>query len=211
MIYEMRTCEVKQGSMHTVEKRFYEAYQDRQKYSRLAAFWKTEIGPLNQFIEVWPYKDLADLNRVRLEVAHSPNWPPPIDEFVVKTQSDIMVPFPFSPELSPGSVGPYFEMRMYTYASGHLPAILKSWEPAMKHRLKFGPVCGLWYSEYGSLNKFVHVWPYKTIEERMEIRKTSRAPGLWPPVATAAGGVKAYELVRQENKILLASKFSPVQ
>lgn len=211
MIYEMRTCEVKQGSMHTVEKRFVEAYEERQKYSRLAAFWKTEIGPLNQFIEIWPYEDLAELNRVRSEVAQLKSWPPKIDEFIVKSQSDIMIPFPFSPELVPGSMGPYFEMRVYTYASGNLPAILKSWEPAMKHRVQFSPCCALWYSELGSLNKFIHVWPYKSVDERIDIRKKSRAPGLWPPVATATGGSKAYELVGQENRILVSSKFSPLQ
>lgn len=45
MIYEMRTYSLVPGSLAEVEKRFGEAYQYRKKYSELAAFWHTEIGP----------------------------------------------------------------------------------------------------------------------------------------------------------------------
>ena len=60
MIYEVRTYVVKPRSMPEVEKRFGEKYEQRKKYSELAAFWKTEVGPLNQFMHVWGYKDLAE-------------------------------------------------------------------------------------------------------------------------------------------------------
>jgi hypothetical protein len=52
MIYEMRTYDIKPRSLPEVEKRFGEAYEKRKKYSELAAFWHTEIGPLNQIIRV---------------------------------------------------------------------------------------------------------------------------------------------------------------
>jgi NIPSNAP. len=60
MIYEVRTYHVKPRSMPEVEKRFAEKYEVRKKYSEIAAFWKTEIGPLNQFMHIWGYKDLAE-------------------------------------------------------------------------------------------------------------------------------------------------------
>src|SRR5438128_877024 len=68
MIYEMRTYDLKPRSLAEVEKRFGEAYEKRKKYSELAAFWHTEIGPLNQIIHVWGYKDLEERGRIR-EVA----------------------------------------------------------------------------------------------------------------------------------------------
>ena len=46
-IYEMRTYDLKPRSLPEVEKRFGEAYEYRKKYSPLAAFWHTEVGPLN--------------------------------------------------------------------------------------------------------------------------------------------------------------------
>src|SRR5262249_16849946 len=94
MIYEIRTYQVKVGSLAEVEKRFGEAYEYRKKYSPLAAFWHTEIGPLNEIIHVWPYTDAADRARVRAEAAKDPNWPPKIQEFILKMQSELLVPFP---------------------------------------------------------------------------------------------------------------------
>ena len=35
-------------------------------------------------------------------------------------KSEIYIPAPFSPLITPGTQGPYFEMRVYTYATGQL-------------------------------------------------------------------------------------------
>jgi hypothetical protein len=170
MIYEVRTYHVKPGSLPEVEKRFGEAYEKRKKLSEMAAFWHTEIGPLNQIVHIWPYKDLAERGRLRAESLKVEGWPPKIGEFLLEQRTDIMIPFAISPELKPGKMGPYFEMRTYTYANGELPLIMKLWESALPERLKFGPICAAWYSELGGLNKFVHIWPYQTLNQRNEIR-----------------------------------------
>ena len=212
MIYEVRTYHVKPGSLPEVEKRFGEAYEKRKKLSEMAAFWHTEIGPLNQIVHIWPYKDLAERSRIRAESLKIDGWPPKVGEFLLEQRSDIMIPFAISPELKPGKIGPYFEMRTYTYANGELPLIMKLWESALPERLKFGPVCAAWYSELGGLNKFVHIWPYQTLNQRNEIRDKAKAAGAWPPSAKAikAGG-RGYTLLAQENKILMPAVFSPLQ
>ena len=212
MIYEVRTYDLKPRSLPEVEKRFGEAYEYRKKLSPLAAFWHTEIGPLNQIIHVWPYKDLEERMRIRAEAVKSGNWPPKTGEFILRQQSDIMIPFDISPEIKPGKQGPYFEMRTYQFPPGQLPTLIKCWENAIDVRLKFGPVTALWYSELGSLSKFIHIWPYKSLDERNETREKSHATGMWPPTAKAAkDGIKGYDLVAQENKILMPSAFSPLQ
>ena len=212
MLYEVRTYDLKPRSVPEVEKRFGEAYEKRRKYSELAAFWHTEIGPLNQILHVWPYKDLEERARIRAAVVKDKVWPPDIGEFIVKQQSYIMIPFPFAPEIKPGKMGPFFEMRTYTYFSGGLPLLMKNWENAIDVRLKFGPVVALWYSELGALNKFIHIWPYRTLNERMEIRSKAEATGLYPPNARALKeGGKVYPMISQENKILMPSAFSPLQ
>ena len=212
MIYEVRTYDLQPRTVAEVEKRFGESYEKRKKYSELAAFWHTEIGPLNQILHVWPYKDLEERARIRAAVVKDKVWPPNIGEFIVKQQSDIMIPFPFSPELKPANVGPFFELRTYTYFAGGLPLLMKNWENAIDVRLKFGPVCALWYSELGALNKFIHIWPYRTLNERMDIRSKAEATGLYPPnVKAVKEGGKVYPLITQENKILMPSAFSPLQ
>jgi hypothetical protein len=212
MIYEMRTYDLKPHSIPEVEKRFGEAYEKRKKYSELAAFWHTEIGPLNQIIHVWPYKDLEERARIRAAAVKDGAWPPKTSEFMMSQRSDIMMPFSFSPELKPGKMGPYFEMRTYTYASGELPKFVQLWEKALPSRLKVGPLCAVWYSELGGLNKFVHIWPYPTLDARNETRKKAQDTGMWPPsVVAKKEGLPVYQLVAQENKILMPAAFSPLQ
>jgi len=212
MIYEVRTYDLKPQSLAEVEKRFGETYEKRKKYSELAAFWHTEIGPLNQIVHVWPYKDLEERGRIRVAAVKDGAWPPKIGEFVAAMRSDIMIPFSISPEIKPAKVGPYFEMRTYTYAPGELPKIMNLWEKALPTRLQFGPICAAWYSELGGLNKFVHIWPYPTLDTRNETRKKAQATGSWPPSAVARKeGIPGYQLLAQENKILMPSAFSPLQ
>jgi hypothetical protein len=205
MIYEIRTYQLRPGSLAEVEKRFGEGYEHRKKYSELVAFWHTEIGPLNEIVHVWPYADLAQRTHVRAAMAKDPNWPPKLGEFILNMQSEILVPFPFVPELRPGRIGPIFEMRYYTIKSGTLPDIMKGWEAKIGERMKLSPLALAGHVDIGEANRFSHVWAYKSLDERLAIRRKAVETGVWPP----GGGAEM--LLTQANKILLPASFSPLQ
>jgi hypothetical protein len=207
MIYEVRTYQIKPRSLPEVLKRFGEAYQKRKELSQLYAFWYTEIGSLNQIVHVWPYQDLNERVRIRAEAIKAGIWPPKTAEFMVSMRSEIMIPWGDVPPIH-GKVGPYFEMRTYTYNAGDLPKIQSNWTKALPNRLKLSPLVQLWYSELGELNTFVHIWAYSSLDQRMAIRKQAVDSGQWPP---PQDGDNKYGLVAQENKILLAAPFSPLQ
>jgi hypothetical protein len=212
MIYEMRTYDLKPRSLPEVEKRFGEAYEKRKKYSELAAFWHTEIGPLNQIIHVWGYKDLEERAKVREAAVKDGAWPPKTAEFIVSQKSEIMIPFSFMKDIKPGKMGPFFEIRTYHFAGGELPIIKKNWESAISVRLEFGPVVAVWHTEFGKVNTFQHIWPYQSLDQREETRKKAQATGLWPAGKKAVKeGGRDYNLISQENKIVVPSAFSPLQ
>src|SRR5580765_1928023 len=94
MIYEFRTYTLTTRSLAEVEKRYAEAYEYRKKYSPLAAFWHTEVGPLNEIVQVLPYADLAVRTRIRAEAAKDSNLPPKIGEFIVNQDVQLISPFP---------------------------------------------------------------------------------------------------------------------
>ena len=206
MIYEIRTYQIAPGSLAEVEKRFGEAYQSRKKYSELTAFLHTEVGPLNEIVHIWHYKDLADRDRVRADAAKEANWPPKIQEFIRQMRSEIVVPFSFIPEPRPGKMGPVYELRYYTLKPGALPEVSKRWEGAIGERAKMSPVVFAGPVEFGKANGFVHIWAYQSMDHRMAIREEARQKGVWPP---PGGGGDS--LFKQENKILLPSSFSPLQ
>ena len=65
MIIEMRTYTLQPGTLAEAEKRFGEALPHREKHGKLAAFWHTEVGPLNQIIHVWAYDNFEHRTTVR--------------------------------------------------------------------------------------------------------------------------------------------------
>jgi hypothetical protein len=212
MIYEVRTYTVKPRMMAEVVKRFGEKYEQRKKYSELTAFFQVEVGPLNTFMHIWGYKDLEERGKIRAAAVKDGAWPPPISEFLVSQKSEILNPAPFAPAIAPSSNGPWFEWREYTHAPGQLPVMMKNWEVALETRLKFGPITALWYSELGGLNKWIHVWPYKTLDQRNEVREKAHASGAWPPSARAKTDGRPLEnLMAQQNMFLTASSFSPIK
>jgi len=210
MIYEVRTYDLKPHSVPEFEQRFGEAYVKRRKYSELAAFWHTEIGPLNQVIHVWPYADVAEREKVRAAAVRDGVWPPKASEFVMAQRVDIMEPFPFSPPLKPGKMGPFFEIRSYTPAPGDMPKLAQAWVKALPRRLEFGPLCAVWHCELGGVNRFVHIWPYPSLDARADIRGRAQAAGAWPPSAQKLG-TPPYHLLNMENKIVMPAAFSPLQ
>jgi hypothetical protein len=204
MIYEFRTYTLHPRTMPEFLKRFGEALPGRLAFSPLAAFWTTEIGPLNQVIHVWPYKDTNERSQVRAAAAKSGKWPPKTSEFIAEMRSEIMEPLPFSPNMEPSNHGPIFEMRTYTLQAGTIPQMAANWEAQLVERTKLSPLVGVFTSDIGSLNQWVHIWAYKSLDERMNVRKKAMETGVWPPK-------KSTPMVRQETKILLPAAFSPVK
>ncbi|HEX4894172.1 MAG TPA: NIPSNAP family protein [Hyphomicrobiaceae bacterium] len=204
MIYEFRTYTLQPRTLPEFLKRFGEALPKRLEFSPLAAFWYTEIGPLNQVIHVWPYKDLNERAKTRAAAVKAGIWPPKTSEFITEMRSDILEALPFSPKLEPSSNGPWFEMRSYTLAAGGIPQMAAGWEKHLPGRTALSPLVGVFTSDIGGLNQWVHIWAYKSLDERVAVRKAAQEKGIWPPPPPSP-------TVKQETKILLAAPFSPIK
>ena len=127
MIIEMRTYTLKPGNIPTFEERFGGALAIREKYSKLAAFWHTEVGPLNQVIHVWPYESLDQRAKVRAEASKAEGWPPNTRELTLEQRSEIFLPAPFSPPLEPRQLGGIYEIRNWLCLAGTLGPLELDW------------------------------------------------------------------------------------
>ena len=76
MIYELRTYTVKQGTVQDVAKNAGTVARGIRgdDYGKLEGYWVTEIGPLNQVMHLWSYKDLNERARLRGELAKNARW-----------------------------------------------------------------------------------------------------------------------------------------
>src|SRR4249920_1175868 len=97
-VYEFRTYTYQPGTMPTVLERFGKVMAGRTKVSPLVFAGHTLIGPLNQYIHVWAYKDAGERERLRAQATKTvEGWPPPTRELLVMQENTIMTPAPCAP------------------------------------------------------------------------------------------------------------------
>jgi hypothetical protein len=206
MLYEIRTYDLEPFAVRAFMARYCEALEQRADPGRPVGAWYTDIGPLNQFVQIWAWDSLDQRAETRAANAKDPHWPPKVGEFLTGPMSaEIFVPFDFSPEVTPGTYGPYYEMRTYTLRVGGIPKIAEMWPTKLAERTAISPLLLAAHSELGGLNKMVHIWPYESLEARTAAREQAHSTGAWPP--TGGSGIFA----RMENKIMLPAPCSPVQ
>ena len=115
MIYEVRTYTLRPGTVAEFEERYAKRLPLREKHSKLGAFWRTEVGPLNQVIHVYPYDDLAQRTAVREALAKDTARAqiPGGGEFIAAQEAEIMFPAPFMRPLGSRDYGTgnVYEMR----------------------------------------------------------------------------------------------------
>ena len=212
MIIEVRTDSLKSVTNAVVEERFEKALPARLTLSPLAACWRPDVGELNQLISVWPYADHAEMERVHQAEKSLPGWPADIGEFVVKQESKVMIPAPFSPALEPRKLGNIYEVRTYTYPKGSIPLVIKNWQEILDARLKFSPLVGAWYAENENDSEWMHIWAYRDSGERETVRAAASKAGVWPPslVDKRLNRKPSTVSLRMRNQLVVPTSFSPL-
>ena len=179
MIIEMRTYTLRPGTLAEVEKRFGDALPNREKHSKqLAAFWHTEVGPLNQIIHVWAYDSFEQRAAVRAAATKDGRLAaadPRIRHR--RSRARCSTRRRSRRRWSRAQIGPLFEIRQYTLAPGSIPGLIERWSEKIEGRQKFSPLVAGMYSEFGALNKWVHIWAYKDAERA----QLASAPRPRPP------------------------------
>ena len=203
MIIEMRTYTLKPGNIPTFEERFAGALAIREKFSKLAAFWHTEVGPLNQVIHVWPYDSLDQRASVRAAATRR--------KAGRRTRANSR-----SSRVARSSCRRRSRRRWSRASWRHLrdphvhllawnaPAVMERWAEKVPGRIALSPLVGAWYSELGGLNKWCHIWAYKDAGER---GRSCRGGGQ----GSLAAGRPAGALLKQENMLVVRAAFSPLR
>ncbi|MGN6749339.1 MAG: NIPSNAP family protein [Xanthobacteraceae bacterium] len=170
----------------------------------LLACWYCEIGALNRILVIRKSADAAVTIERRLATlgARSPLG---IGEFIADLSLDTYVSFDFMPQLQPGVVGPCFEVRSYGLKPDGLAPTIELWRKAVPARAQVSPLLAAMVAVTGAAIRFLHIWPYKTVDERARLRQKAVADGVWPPP-----GGPGY-LVSQQADIYLPAAFSPIR
>ena len=204
MIHEFRTYDLKPGSIAAYIERVSDVIEERKKLSPLVGYFYTEVGRLNRVLHIWQYDSVEHRDDMRAEAVARGNWPPKTMDLIEHQYSEIFVPASFLPPLDiERKIGPIFELRDYTLQPGTTSAWMEAWGSKITDRIGLSQPVGIWTSELGQLNRWIHMWSYESWEHRTEARKKFADIG-WPP----SSGSRPLE---QENMLYNAMPFSPVQ
>lgn len=172
----------------------------------LMGCWASEIGQLNQIAVLRGYADegqrQAERERFLLEGEAFG-----INAFITDLRIENYSLFPFLTPLSAGKHGPYYEMRVYDLVSSGLQPTLDGWSKAVEPRTaeQYSPVYAAFYATDGALPRYLHIWPWSTLEQRLQVRTQAVADGVWPPENSGP------QLRDMRSTIYLPAAFSPLQ
>jgi hypothetical protein len=172
--------------------------------SGLLACWVTDIGALNRIMILRSITDLA-ANLEERRKALSARNPFGIGDLITDMTMDTYTAFDFVNPISTGEFGPCFEVRTYVFKPDGVTPTEVLWREWLPKRAKVSPVLTAMVSMSGTVARFMHIWPYKTLEERARLRSKAVTDKVWPP----PGGPD--HLVRMENDIYLPAPFSPIR
>ena len=174
------------------------------KDADLLACWFSEIGALNRILLIRRAKDVGALIEQRQSILNADN-PLDLAELVTGISMDLFVPFGFLPPIEPANLGPFYEVRSYTLKPNGLRPTEELWRKAIPARMKVSPVLTAMTSVTGPVIRFIHIWPYKSLDERARLRSKAIADGVWPP----PGGPGF--IATQQTDIYLPAEWSPLR
>ena len=172
----------------------------------LMGCWASEIGQLNQIAVLRGYGD-ESLRQAERERFLLEGGALGINEWITDLRIENYTLFPFLEPLSAGQHGPFYELRVYDLISSGLRPTLDGWSKAIEARTaeQYSPVYAAFYATDGALPRYLHIWPWASLEQRLQVRTQAVADGVWPPENSGP------QLRDMRSTIYLPAKFSPLQ
>jgi len=172
-------------------------------FGTLRGCWYSEIGRLNRLLVIHEQHDAASAN-AQLDATLRSGDPYGLAELASTIEADTYAMFPGVAFLAPGKAGPMYEVRTYQLKRGGLPATFEAWNKVLEARTRLSKLASVMYGVSGQVPRFMHIWPYASLDQRMAIRERSVKEGVWPP----PGGLPHIESMQSE--IYLPAAFSPL-
>jgi hypothetical protein len=211
MIYELRTYTVKQGSLPEVIKNASTVSRAIRKddYGRLEGYWSTDIGPLNQVMHLWSYPDLNERARLRGELNENPRWNteyrPLIRPHLIR--QDIRLLNPVVGPVAPAGTPNVYEFRNYRTRPGAVRQWVDLMVKTLPLREKYSRIVGLWITEAGQPNEVCHIWAYKDLNHRAQVRAEAVKDPQWQAFLNESAPL----LDELHSTIMLPAPHSPLQ
>jgi hypothetical protein len=212
MIYELRTYTVKPGTLGDIVKAASTVSREIRKddFGKLEGYWFTEIGPLNQVMHMWSYRDYDERTRLRAELGKNPRW---TGEYLpllrpLLLRQDVRLLNAIRAPVAPETTGNVYELRNYrAKPAGAAKQWLDAFTTVLPAREKYSKIVGLWQTEAGQPNEVCHIWAYPSLNARAEARGAAMKDPAWQEFL----GKGPPLLEEMHSTIMLPAPHSPLQ
>ena len=211
MIYELRTYTLVPGTQAKYIQLSAEVGRKARgdRYGKLEGHWYSEFGTLNQAVHLWSYAGLDERDRLRAELAKNEEWTkgylPQTRGMIAAQENKILrAAVDLTP---PTDTGHVYELRWYRTQVGKAPEWINHFKGILPLREKYTRRVGLWTSEIGSLYEVVHLWAYKSLDERAAQRARLAQDPEWQTFL----GTSTPLLLQMQSTILNPSPHSPMR
>ena len=211
MIHELRIYTAKAGTVMDMAKNSGETARAIRgdDYGKLEGYWITEIGPLNQVVHLWSYKDLNERARLRAELSRNERWTkeylPLVRPLLVR--QDIRLMNPVVGINKPATTGNIYELRNYRLKPGAAKEWTTHFQAALPVREKYSKIVGLWQTEAGQPNEVCHIWAYPDLNARLAARGAAMKDPGWQEFLKKAGGL----LDEMHSTVMIPAAHSPMK
>jgi hypothetical protein len=178
-------------------------------YGKLEGFWTTEFGTLNQVVHLWTYADLGERERLRQKLQQNEAWTkeylPKTRPMVLAQENKILVPaVPLTP---PADTGNVYELRWYRTHVGRSREWIDLFKAVLPAREKYMRRVGVWMTDIGPLNEVVHLWVFRSLDERAAARVKLAQDPEWQAFLGKSGPCLAH----MQATVLVPAPHSPMK
>lgn len=166
----------------------YAVPHDFPEVAPLVAAWTTLFGGLNQ---TYLLQRLAP--EVRVEDIAAPSFQPALQSRSVQLLRGIR---PFHASRSEDQS--LHEMRTYDLMSGSAPRFMELLRGILDFRERLSPCLGAWASITGRSDQVLHIWSYRSLEERDAVREQLLVDPIWRAYSEQVAPL----IVNQRNTLL---------
>jgi uncharacterized lipoprotein YmbA len=208
MIYELRTYTLQPGTIGQYLKLAGEVGRKVRgdDYGVQEGAWASEFGTLNQYVHLWRYPDLNEREHLRKELARNERWAkeyvPQIRPFMLAQENKILSAV--LPPKPPAEAGNVYELRTYRAHVGKLAEWIKLFTEIMPVREKFSKNVAVFQTEVSQLNEAVHLWAYRDLNHRAQVRAAALQDPEWGAFVAKASPL----LAEMRSAVLVPTPFS---
>ncbi|PYY72344.1 NIPSNAP family protein [Pseudomonas jessenii] len=205
-LFELVTFSVRVRTPVMALERLHTTLAEAVPGTTLVGCWVSEIGPQNQIAVLRGFSDERARQGEReryLQAADAFG----LGEFLLEMTVGDYSLFPFLEPLAPGEYGPFYELREYNLVPSGLAPTLAGWQKAVGPRTQeqYSQVYAAFYATSGQLPRYLHIWPYTSLEQRLDVRTRAVADGVWPPENSGP------QLQNMNSTVYLPAVFSPLR